>query len=384
MEQDMRSDRLPILICLLLTFIFLSLTCLFGQSPDDATSDTNKSWTATSEQRLPGTTTPTRTTQSHTKSNGRTIDKQTIERIGLDGKYVPYLDTEKESVKVDATTVRTIERTFVRNPDGQKTLFQVTEEEERSLPGGEVNVVRTTSDPDVNGRLQVVQREIQNTKPTSPDAQEMKTTVLTPDLNGGLVPSKQVQETEIKRGDHLVEFRKSTLVPDGNGNLQLSEVRQGITRGDGKERTKEESVLRLGSDGKLATVGRTVSKESQTAPGEKRDTVETYSSDLAGISESGSLAFNQRVTTIHRVQPDGRQVTEKQVEQRNPAAPSDGPRVTQRAIDIVRPGSGGATQETQTIQILDTSHNWEVVSIDTRKADNSAIQVDIAAPDKPK
>src|SRR6266849_6086446 len=321
----MKYDRLrtPADLLAILLVLFLTQPGLLAQTQDAPTSETSKSWTTTTAPQS-GSLNPTRTSKTHTQVNGRTMDKQAVERIGLDGKYVPYLDTEKESVKVDATTVRTVERTFGRDPDGQKTLIQVTEEERRSLPGGEGKVVRTTSDPDVNGSLRIVHREIQNTKQTTPDMQETKTTVLTPDLNGGLVAVLQIQERETRRSDHTSEFRKSTLLLDGNGNWQLGEVREGVIKDNGKERTKEQRVLRPGTDGKLSVVERTVSRESETAPGEKRDTVETYSTDVPGSVGDGSLHLNQRVTTVHRARLDGGQATEEQIEQRNPGEPSAG------------------------------------------------------------
>jgi hypothetical protein len=296
----------------------------------------------------------------------------------MDGRYEPYRDVQRETVKVDATTVRTIERTFGRDSEGRKMLVQVTEEQKRSLPGGEVNVVHTTSNPDANSGLQIVQREIQDTKQTSPNVQETNTTLLTPSPNGGLAASRQTEERQTKTNDHNVEFRKSTLLPDSNGNWQLSEVREGTVKGEGQDRTKEERVLRPGSDGNLSVVERTVSKESENASGEKRDTVETYSVDLPGSAPDG-LRLNQRVTIIHRKGENGAQSAEVQTEQRNPGQPSDSLRVTQKAIDIVRPGIGGTSRETQTIQSLDSNGNLGVVSVDTRKQDNtSAVQVDIA------
>src|SRR2546425_8611874 len=383
----MKYDRLPTPANLLATLLILSLTqpCPLAQTQDASTSDTSKSWTAKSEPQLSGNLNPTRTSKTHTQGNGRTMDKQAVERIGPDGRYVPYLDTEKESVKVDATTVRTVERTFGRDPDGRKALIQVTEEERRSLPGGEVKVVRTTSNPDVNGGLQIVQREIRDTKQTTSAVQETRTTILIPNLNGGLAAAMQIQERETQSNDHTIQFRKSTLLPDGNGNWQLGEAREGVVKDDGKERTKEERVLRPGSDGRLSVVERTVSKKSETAAGEKRDTVETYSTDVPGSAGDGSLHLNQRVTTVHRARPDGGQATEEQVEQRNPGEPSADLRVTTKTIDIVRPAAGSTTQETQTIRSLDSSGSLGVVSVDTRKTDNPpAIQVDIAVPAEPK
>lgn len=354
-----------------------------AQNGSDASSAPNQSWTATTQQQLPASVNPTRTSETHTEAGGRTADNQSIEHLGMDGRYEPYLDMQKETIRVDANTVRTVERTFSRDSDGRKTLVQVTEEERRTLPGGEVKLVRTTSDPDANGALQMVQREIQDTRQTSPNVQETKTTLLTPDSNRGFAESKQTEERETRTSDHNIQFRKSTLVPDPNGNWQVSEVREGTVKGDGKDRTRDESVLRPGTDGNLSMVERTVSRESENAAGEKRSTVETYSADLPGTPVDGSLRLNQRITTVQRKDENGTQSSEKQVEQRNPAQPSDSLRLTQEAIDIVRPGLGGTSRETQTIRSLDPNGSLGVVSVDTRKQDNSpAIRVEIA-PAKP-
>ncbi|MGA8493224.1 MAG: hypothetical protein WB711_22575 [Terriglobales bacterium] len=367
-----------------LPIVLFALTnpCLRAQAQstsDNATGD--RSWTATSQQQLPSSENPTRTSETHSTSGGRSIDSQHIENMGMDGHYEPYMDVQKETIRVDANTTRTVERTFGRASDGGKTLVQVTEEEQRTLPGGEVKVVRTTSDPDANGSLQTVQREIRDTRQISTDLQETKSTLLTASPNGGLTASMQTTERETKAAGNNVEFRKSTSLPDSNGNWQLSEVREGTIKDDGKDRIKEESVLRPGTDGNLSVVERTVSKESENAAGEKRKTVETYSTNLPGTPIDGSLRLNQQVTTVHRKGEDGRQSTETLVEQRNPADPSNSLRLTQEAIDIVRPGISGTSRETQTLKSLDPNGDLGVVSVDTRKQDNSpAVQISIVPP----
>jgi hypothetical protein len=378
--------RVAFLSCLptILSMVWLAPQCARAQTQngsDSATSDSN--WTATTREQLPSSLNPSRASETHTTSGIRTVDNQSIETMGLYGRYAPYLDLQKETVKVDANTVRTVERAFGRDSDGRKTLVQVTEEEKRTLPGGEVKVVRTTSNPDANGGLQVVQREVQDTMQINPNVQETKSTVFTASTNGGLAASMQTTERDTKTGDHTVEFRKSTLLPDLNGGWQTGEVREGTVKSDGKDRTKEERVLRPGADGNLAVVERTVSKESENAAGEKRGTVETYSNNLPGTPVDGSLRLNQRVTTVSRKSEDGRQSSETQVEQRNPGQPSDRPRLTEQTIDIVRPGLDGTTRQTQTLRSLNSSGGLGVVSVDTRKQDASpAIQIDIA-PAKP-
>jgi hypothetical protein len=382
MKFDFPSFLFSLFRSLLLLYLTVHVSSgfAFGQAPsgaDTSNDDSSQSWTATTQQQLPSNLNPIRTSETHTQTGGRILDNQSIQALGTDGHYSPYLDVQKETVKVDANTVRTVERSFGRDSDGRKTLVQVTEEEKRSLPGGEVKVTRSTSDPDANGTLRVVQREVQDARQISPTVTETKSTVLTPSSNGGLTASMQSTERETKTSDHKVEFRKSTLLPDSNGNWQVSEVREGTIKDDGKNRTKDESVLRPGTDGNLSVVARTVSTELQNAAGEKRSTTETYASDPA--SPADGLRLQQRVITVDRKGDDGLQSTDKRIEQRNPGQPSDGLRVTEQAIDIVRPGAGGTTRETQTVRSLDSNGDFGVVSVDTRKQENApAVKVDIA------
>jgi len=355
---------------------------LGAQTNDSSSGDSDKSWTASSqEQSASGNTNPTRTQQSHVVENGRVVDKESTERLGPDGRYEPYQDTEKESVKVDATTTRTINRTFVRDADGRKTLMQVTEEETHSLPGGGQKTTMTTSNSDANGQLQVVQKEIQDTRQISSDIKETKTTVLTPSGNGGLAPSLQRHERETKRSDHLTEFKRSTSLPDTNGNWVVNEVKEGAIRSDGKNQTREESVLRPDNDGRMAVVERTVHKESESAPGNKQQTTDTYSTNVPGGFGEGRLSLSQHVNSVQTTSSDGKQVTQTQIDSRNPGEPNGGLRPKEKTIDIIRPGVDGKNQEQHTIQSSAPNGGLGVVSVDTRQVTTSpAVQVDIPRP----
>ena len=344
-------------------------------APSDSQSNENQSWNASGNSQG---AIPTRSTESHTQRDGRTVDKQSLEIRGVDGRYQPYRDVETEKIRVDATTTRTVQRTYGRGPDGQRTLIEVREDETRTQAGGDQKTVRTTSNPDGNGRLQVVQREVEETRQSSPGVSNTKTTVFTPDTNGGFSPAVQSEERDTQKNNGSVEFRKTTRLPDGNGGWQVQEVREGVTEQENaKSSSKEERVLRPGSDGNLSVVERTVTKESESPTGEKRQTVETYSTDIAGASSDGRLRLNQRVTSTHRTGTDGAQISEEQVEQRNPAEPGAPPRVTQKTIDIVRPGLSNASTETRTVQSLDSSGKLGTVWVDTRKTESTpAVQVD--------
>lgn len=353
---------------------------LWAQTSDSQTADAKKSWTSTTESQSANVN-PTRTTESHSQSGNRTVDKQSVQRRGPEGNFEPFQDVEKESVQVNAATVRTITRTYAW-ANGTRTLLQVIEEEKQGLPGDESKVVRATSSPDVNGNLQLVQREIEETKKTGNDAEETKTTVMRPSVNGGLDPAVQVQERRSRGANDTVESQKTTLFPDGSGNWQVSETRQATTRQEGK--SNEERVSRVDSDGKLREVSRSVSKASEGASGEKRNTLESYSVDVPGSAPDGSLHLIERATTTQRTNSTGEQITEQQVEQSKPGDPSTGLRVTKLTTDTVRPKDSGA-QATRTIQVRDVNGSLGVVFVDTTKSDNvHAVQVQIAPSEKPK
>ncbi len=350
-------------------------------------SSASQSWSATSQQSDPdGRVNPTRTTETHTEVNGRVVDKTSIQALGPDGRYVPYSETEKESVRVNDTTVRTVERTFAPGPNGERTLIQEKQEESRSLPGGEQKIVRTTSSPDANGALQVVRRELEDSKQSSPGLHETHTTLLTPDINGGLAPAVRIDQRETKTSDGTIETRKSTLLSDGSGRWQLSEVRESTSKQEsGQLRSKDERVLRPNANGTLAVVERTVTRQTEAGPGETHNTSETYSTNVPGQAGDDALQLVQRDSTVRRSTATGAQSTSRQVQQTNPGNPSDSLRVTTETIDIVRPGSSGKTYQTQTTLAPDSDGQLHEVWVDTGKTGNpAAIQVDTRTSAKPK
>jgi hypothetical protein len=361
--------------------VYLCYSCVvLAQTPDSAVDSSNRSWAATTESKADYGN-PTRTFESHTQNGDRTVDVRSLQTRGPDGNYTPYQDIETETVRVNASTSRTTTRTFVRDSDGAKTLFQVTAEEKQTLPGGSSKAVRTTSNPDANGRLQVVQREVQETQKTSSNVEVTKTVVMLASINGGLAPAMQMQQS-VKRGDNTVETQETKLLPDGAGNWQVSEVRQTTIKDEGKDRTTEERVSRPDFEGKLHEISRTVSKESEDASGVKHNSEEAYSTDVPGAVQDSSLHLVGRVTTTQRTGADGQKTT-KVAEQANPGDPGAGLIVTTVNTDTVRSGSSGA-QGTRTIQLRDANGSLNVISVDMTKSDSAkAIEVQIA-PAKPK
>lgn len=370
-----------------LTRLMVSLILVFGlaicaRAQNTKPSNTDESWTATNQTSIENTN-PLRTMESHFKSGNRSVDKQRTEVLGPDGAYRPESDTETEAIQVDASTTRTVVRTYKWDANGQRRLLELTEQETKGSASGNAQAVRTTSNVDVNGNLQLVQREVADTKKTSSDAQETRTMVYRGDGNGGLTPSRQIREVQKRSSDNGVEVKKTTLVPGANGTWEVGEVREKTIREEGRNRTSEESVSRPDSEGRLSEVSRTVGEETENAAGEKTNTVETYSKEVSGVVDDGKLHLEQQVKTVQKSDSD-RKMTEQEVERPNPGNPNDGLQVSGKNIYTVKYAASG-TQQTKTVQVRNANGTFSVFSVETQKSDQiPPAQAPTESSDKPK
>lgn len=377
MPINMQSQPALAFVLAILLMVGLPAPGLWAQTSANPSSPPSTSWTSTTNSQNSLGVNPIRTSETHTQNDNRTTDNQMLQRMGPDG-YEPYLDVEKQTVNVDANTVRTIQRSYAYS-DGQRHLVQTTEEESHTLPGGEVKTVRTTSNPDANGSLQVVQKEVEDTKQTGPGSQQTTTSVFTADINGGLSESQRTDQRQTRTGPDTVQFQQTTLLKDGNGNWQTAEVRQGVTKDDGQEQTREETVSRPDADGNLAVVRRDVSTQP-TRPGlDSQTTSTTYSVDLPGTPRESSLYPLQRVTTTSKMQADGRQTTQTTVRQPNPDSPTGEMQVTVQTTDTTQPGPNGLTQ-TRTIQSF-TGQIPSTVWVDFGRSDKPAESISTSPQD---
>jgi hypothetical protein len=356
---------------------------LLAQTADSRTADDpTKSWTATTDVKG-NNLNPARIIESHSQNGNQTVDNRSVEIRGVYGYLEPYQDIERETLQLDATTVRTISRTFGRDVNGSKTLVRVTEEERHTLPEGDSNTVRITSIADLNGTLQPVRREIVEAKKIGSDMEETNTTVMLPSINGGFAPAMKTHELQKPGANGTIESQTTMLLLDGAENWRAREIRQRAITPGGNNRNTEEHVFRRDAEGKLSEFSHVVSKESESASGETRNTVEIYSLDTPGATPDGSLHLVERSTGIHRTSVTGEQITEKQVDQVNPGDPSSGLRVSVLVDGRMVPGPSGE-QSTVTIRERDSSGNFGIVSVETTKSDRiPTIQVQQTPAERP-
>jgi len=362
---------------------------LVAQTTDPTTLDQpDKSWATTTDSKsgddLLPTRIPVRIVESHSQNGNHTLDKRSVEIHGTDGHFEPYQDIEKETLKVDATSERTTMRTFARDVNGKKSVVQVTEEEKHILSGDDWSVVRVTYNPDVNGKLQPVQREMVDTKTIGDNLEETNTTVMITNINGGLAPAFKTHETRKRAANGTVETEKTTWLPDVNGRWQVSEIRKNIATQEAQDRKIDESVFRPDGEGKLTQISRVVSQDSESASGEKRNSVETYSIDVPGTTRDGSLHLVERKTTTKRSSSTGERATEDKVEQTNPGDPEAGLRVSVIVDGKMVPGPSGE-QSTVAIRARDSNGSFGVVSVDMTKSDRiPTIQIQPTPSEQPK
>jgi len=321
----------------------------------------DQSWTATSETSTANAN-PSRTTESHTKSGNRTLDKKTVEVLGPDGEYQPYVEIETETIE-GPTATRSTTRTYNPNANGEEQLTQVTESETENSADGSARTVETTSQSDLDGNLEVVAREITATT-KGPASQDSHTTIYLPDINGGLAPSMQVNEQEEQSaGGETYRKRRTTLLQDGNGNWQVYEAREQTAKGNAHNRISEEHISRRDFEGNVSPVSQEITQQT-SGDGRATSSSETHSIDVPGWTRDGSFRLLQRSTSVRTVEP-GKTVTEQRIEQPDPGDPQAGLGTTVEKTDTVVIGSTGTTQTIMvTARYPDGSPS--VVTVETR------------------
>ena len=306
------------------------------------------------------------------------LDQTAVETVGLDGRYVLYMDTERESIRLDATTVRSLEKTFARGPNGEKALIQERREDTLSLPTGSDRIVRTVANPDVNGALQIVQQEVIDSKQLGTGARETSSVILLPNPNEGLGPVMQIQEIARPQTAGTTDVERYTWLSDGAGHWQLQEVRSGIHQEGGQESTEKDSVLRPDSTGTLQLVEQTTRTQKQLGADQPSEITETYSTTVPGVAGENNLQIVRRESARRRHSLSEHTVA-RQIESATPGSTTGNLHTIEQTIDIVRPTANGVIQENRTIYSLDANGQLREVWINLGETDKS-FAIDFSKP----
>jgi hypothetical protein len=348
-----------------------SIVCwpiLLGAQLSPKPSQVEFSQVTTKLQDLTGATNPTRVIESRTQSAGGLLETRITEARSINGGYAPISMSERETVQLDASTVRVVQRVFAINPDGKRTLSQVTEEKRTKTPDGE-NVERTTSNSDVNGHLQVVQRDVESTHTTG-SVEETTGTTLRLSANG-LTPAFTRRLTTERQGAGATHSITTLSVADANGGflpVQVTEVAQ--TEANGVQK-REERISRDTGNG-LTLVEQNVKTETQTGS-QSRGKVEVFRRELPGVAPDSQLHLAGQRETVRTTLPDGTTRAEQTEKQVLPGSTTHELRFENRTIETSRPSAAGQSQTERKVEAWDGNQGlrpvWIIDSKGTRRSE---------------
>ena len=219
---------------------------------------------------------PWRRVQIRSESEGREVVVETIEVPGIEGRLAPTQEIVTETNRTAPNTAQTRRDVFRFAPDGRRLLSETTESLRETLASGDARAIHNTSAPDLNGRLSLTSRQIEQTRSAAPDARETHTTLLVPDVNETLRATARTEYTERLINPGLVRHDSTQLVRDINGRWQPIEVRRGEAREMAAlERMEEETIERRDMNGNLAVEERNVTRRSN-ANDKEQVVIETY------------------------------------------------------------------------------------------------------------
>lgn len=358
----MSTSRKRVFVWSVLSAVVIYMALAVFAQAHDAAPNSNQSATTSSQSDGSNGNNPSRTTESHTKSGNRTIDKKTIEVLGPDGQYQPYLVVETEQIQEGPTVTRSITRTYNPGADGHVSLTQITEAETRKS-GDSARTVQTTSSAGYDGSLHVTERRVSTTTKAA-GSQNTQTSIFVPGVSGDLAPSMQINEQQKNGADGNIQTKKTTLLPDTNGAWQVFEVREQTEKGDAQNKTKDDRVSRRDFQGNVSTASEVITKEKKTGD-QVTSTTQTYSIDAPGTARDQSLRPVQTSTTVRTTQA-GRTVTEQKIVQPDPGEPDFNTSMT--TTDIVVKGNSGSA-ETITVTAQNPDGSPSVISLETKKSD---------------
>jgi hypothetical protein len=278
---------------------------------------------------------PSRVSMTRTESGGREVITETTELPGLDGKFKLFFETTTETSRTSSDSSQTKHDVFAPDAQGRRQLVESTQTERQTFGDGSQRSVSDTRTPDLNGRLALSTREIQEVKSPSPNVTETDTTIYRPGIHEPLEKSERIARTERKVDPSTTRSDSTHLGIDTNGRWQTLESRSEEVRLEGGGRVTEVTLRRPGLDGNLYIGERSVTTQSRSN-GQDQSITEIYSDSALGLAGTENrIQLNQRVRVTRSTSASGQQ-TIREVEERNPGAPGDRLRVTERTVETLR------------------------------------------------
>lgn len=275
---------------------------------------------------------------TRTESGVSEVVTQALETPGGYGRFETTAETTTETTGIGSDSVTARREVFGKNPDGRLKLIERTDADEQKLQDGTSRITQTTWVPDVNGRLGLTYRRVQETKTTAPNVQQTEIIVSLPGINAPLREMQRIQQTRRQLDPNLIQTESVNELRDANGRWQLTETRSQELRTLGPgEVVEEETVRRLDGNGQIAPSERSVTRRS-AGNGSAQTVTEIYSADILGLTRSARsrLELNQRVRVTTMTTMGGVTETVSELEARVPSVTNGPLQVIVRTVETVR------------------------------------------------
>ena len=275
---------------------------------------------------------------TRTESGGSEVLTQALETPGAYGRFETTAQTTAETTGIGSDSVTARREVFGKNPDGRLKLLERTDADQQKLQDGTSRITQTTWVPDVNGRLGLSYRSVQETKTTAANLQQTEIIVSLPGINALLRETQRIQQTRRQLDPNLIQIDSLNELRDANGRWQTTETRSQELRTLGPgEVVEEQMVRRLDGNGQITPSERSVTRRS-TRNGSSEAVTEIYSADILGLTRSARsrLELNQRVRVTTMTTMSGVTETISDLEART-AGVTNGPlQVIVRTVETVR------------------------------------------------
>ncbi len=304
-----------------------------------------------------GTIGPARVTVVHSEREGGSFETSSLEIPSINGGFEKWVETEQEVSYPAPGITKTLTRRFGLDGNGRRSLVGVTEEQRSVAPGGRETLVRTESSTDLNGRLQLVEREVEETTWEGENARRT-TSELFQQTPNGVQKVRRSEASEHRKGD-VTRREVTVLAPDGEGRFVPVSRKESTTTETAAGQVKDERSFGDLGAGPLRFIQREVSRESRDGAG-SRTVVETQSAFSSGVVlEPGRLIPVQTVSTSSQTAADGRSSLERQVVSLSKTGYGSVVTLSVKGT----PGSGNSQGTRQTLRVADGNGGFAVVQV---------------------
>ncbi len=295
---------------------------------------------------------PSRRAEMRSESGGREVVTATIEILNPDGRFGPSEETITET-DVTGPTVVTRRDVFGFVGTGQRRLLETMRAERENLGDGTSRIVQNTWARDLNGRLGLRERQIQQTRSISRDVKQTDISIFRPGMDDVLQEAERVLATERQAGADLLRSETTLFTRDMNGRFKPTETRSHELRTTGPSQSvDEETIQYLDDGGKVTRVVRTVVRRSANN-GQRQTVTETFFGDIGELTGSDHLLeLGQRIRATTTSLPEGGGESVEEVETRDLASPNEPMRLTQRTIETARQISPGRWETVKDVLTL--------------------------------